>query len=181
MELEPIEQLHGLLRERVKVEEKIHSVRSALEYVKTSLSQALAQRYLDYGRTDVSAQENLMKEEQNYERLLQALHDMRAQIEERVRPVAEQVVQAEVGRLRVLADQHQNAIVDCKNQIDQNILSCREQIAVYRQKRADLAAVSERLASLGAESLPLPEEFSTERIKDIIQTRLEELRNEGKL
>jgi len=46
-----------------------------------------------------------MKEEQSYERLLRVLHDMQAQIEERVRPVAEQVVQAEVERLQNLSIQ----------------------------------------------------------------------------
>ena len=56
--------------------------------------------------------ENLVEEEQQtYQRLLRTLHDMQAQIEERVRPVAEQAVQAEIERLRSLSEQQRSILI----------------------------------------------------------------------
>ena len=41
-----------------------------------------------------------MREEQSYERLLQALQDMKNEIAKQIRPVEEQIVQANVEHLR---------------------------------------------------------------------------------
>jgi hypothetical protein len=122
-----------------------------------------------------------MQEEQNYERLLQALRDMQLQIEERVRPVAEQVVQAEIERLRSLSQQHKNTLTDCLAHIDENILGCRAHMAQYQEIRSNLAALSERLANLGADPERLPEHLPAESLRDLILSRVEGLRAEGKL
>jgi hypothetical protein len=123
---------------------------------------------------------HLVKEEQNYERLLEALRDMQAQIEERVRPVAEQVVQAEIARLRSLSDEHRSALSDCLTQIDQSILSCRAQMDQYQETRSNLAALNERLRKLGAHS-ESPPNLPAENLKDLILARVENLRADGKL
>jgi hypothetical protein len=122
----------------------------------------------------------LVKEEHNYERLLEALRDMQAQIEERVRPVAEQVVQAEIARLRSLSEDHRSALSNCLAQIDETILSCRAQMDQYQQRRSDLAAVNERLRKLGAHS-ESPPDLPAENLKDLILARVERLRADGKL
>jgi len=181
MEREPIEQLYNLLHERVKVADKIANVESSLGYIRKNLSASLAQQCLNDVGPGVQIREDLMKEEQTYERLLQALEDMKAQLEERVRPVAEQVVQAEVERLRDLSEAHQNALKECLTEIDQNILSCRTQMNAYRQRRSDLLLVSQRLAKLGAAPVPIPEEISEAKFGDVIRARVEGLHAEGKI
>ena len=122
-----------------------------------------------------------MKEEQTYERLMQALRDMQAQIEARVRPVAEQVVQAEVERLKDLSERHQSVLRDCLSHIDQNLLKCRTHLDEYRQTRSELALLNERLAKLGADPAPVPDHLPTENLADIIRARVEGLRMEGKI
>jgi hypothetical protein len=181
MELEPIEQLRRLLHERRQVAEKISSVESTLAYIRNNLSTVLAREYLHRAGAAIDLREDLMKEEQSYERLLQALHDFQAQIEERVRPVAEQVVQAEVARLRELSERHQMALKDCLDQIDQNILRCRVHMDEYQQRSSDLAAVNERLAKLGAEPVSVPEDFPVRNLGDVIRLRVDGLRTEGKI
>jgi hypothetical protein len=122
-----------------------------------------------------------MKEEQTYERLLRVLHDMQAQIEERIRPVAGQLVQAEVERLQNLS-MHQNSILnDCVAFIDQTILDCRIQMEEYRQTRSALSVLNQRLADLGAEPLAVPDHLPTESLGDLILARLEGLRAERKI
>jgi hypothetical protein len=128
----------------------------------------------------LSSNNRLVKEEQSYERLLEALRDMQAQIEERVRPVAEQVVQAEIARLRSLSEEHKSALSSCLAQIDESILSCRTQLDQYQQTRSNLAALNERLRKLGAHS-ENPPELPAENLKDLILARVEGLRADGKL
>ena len=124
---------------------------------------------------------DLMKEEQTYERLLRVLHDMQAQIEERVRPVAEQAVQAEVERLQSLSMQQKSLLNDCLTLIDQTILDCRNQMEEYRQTRSALSMLNQRIADLGAEPVAVPDYFPTESLGDLILARLEGLRAEGKI
>jgi hypothetical protein len=181
VEPEPIEQLHSLLQERIKVAERIAGVRSALGYIKTTVSTSLAEQCMNSGGAGVSVPEKSMKEEQTYERLLQALHDMKAQIEDRVRPVAEQVVEAEVERLRDLSGRHHSALRECVNQIDQSILSCRAHMKEYQQLRSDLVVVNQRLARLGAEPAAIPDELPSAHLGDIIKARVEGLHIEGKI
>lgn len=89
MEQEPIEQLRRLLHEQGKVADKIISIESALNSIRDDLSAASSQQGTNNAEPHDCMRENLMKEEQTYERPLRALEDMKAQIEERVRPVAE--------------------------------------------------------------------------------------------
>jgi hypothetical protein len=122
-----------------------------------------------------------MREEQTYERLLRALHDMQAQIEERVRPVAEQLVQVEVERLQSLSMHQKSILNDCLALIDQTILDCRIQMEEYRQTRSALLVLNQRLADLGAEPVAAPDHFPTENLGDLILARLEGLRSQGKI
>jgi DNA repair exonuclease SbcCD ATPase subunit len=122
-----------------------------------------------------------MKEEQAYERLMQALHEMQTEIEEGVIPVAEPVVQREVERLRSQSEQEKSILQECLAHIDQSILNCRAQIDEYRQTRSDLVALNERLANLGAESVMVPDHFPAENLGDMILARLQGLRAKGKI
>jgi len=122
-----------------------------------------------------------MGEEQTYERLLRVLHDVQAQIEERVRPVADQVVQVEVERRQSLLMHQKSILNDCLALIDQTILDCRIQMEEYRQTRSALLVLNQRLADLGAEPVAAPDHFPTENLGDLILARLEGLRSERKI
>jgi hypothetical protein len=122
-----------------------------------------------------------MKEEQAYGRLMRARHNTQAQIEAGVRPVAEQVVQEEVERLRTLSEQQMSILQDCLRHIDRSILNCRTPMDEYRQARSDLAALNERLANLGAEPAAVPDHFPAENLGDLILARLQGLRAKGKI
>ncbi len=181
MEPQPIEQLYNLLRERGTVSEKITGLKIALGTIRQSLSMALARQYVHTAQPGIEIREDLMKEEQTYERLLQALQDMQVQIEERVRPVAEQVIQAEVERLQDLSERHRTALQDSLAHIDENILNCRSHVDQYRQRRSDLAALNERLTKLGATVAPIPDFLPEANLGDIIRARVDGLRIEGKI
>ena len=122
-----------------------------------------------------------MKEEQAYERLMRTVQVMQAQIDEGVRPLAEQLFQAEIERLRGLSEQQRAILQDCIGRIDQSILNCSIQMADYRRARSDLIALNERLANLGGEPVPVPNHFPVENLEELILSRLEVLRAQGKL
>jgi DNA repair exonuclease SbcCD ATPase subunit len=122
-----------------------------------------------------------MNEEQTHERLSEALEEIQTQIEGHVQPVAKQVIQAEVERLRNLSEQQKSILRNCLMRIDRTILDCQSQMEEYRQRRADLAALNEQLASLGAEPVPMPNHLPAETLGELILARVQRLRMEGKI
>jgi hypothetical protein len=125
--------------------------------------------------------QDLMKEEQTHERPLQALGEIQEQIEGHVQPVAKQVIQAEVERLRNLSEQQKSILRDCLMRIDRTIIDCQSQMEEYRQRRSDLVALNEQLASLGAEPAPMPIHLPAETLGELILARMHRLRVEGKI
>ena len=127
------------------------------------------------------ALEDPVEADQIYQRLLRAFQDIQTQIQERVRPVAELAVQAEIDRLRSLSEQQKSILLDCLAEIDRSILKCRNQVDQYRQVRLDLIRLNESLAGLGAEPVMMPDYSPAENLGEIILARVEGLRAEGKI
>jgi len=181
MEPEPIEHLRKQMHAPGQVADKIVSIESTLNSIRDHLSAAASKRGPSKAQPREDAGKTLVTEEQTYERLLRALEDMKTQIEDRVRPVAEQVVQAEVERLRYLSEHHKNALEQCLTQIDRSILGCRDHVNAYREKRSDLMMLNQRLAKLGAEPVPFPEQIPVANVEELIRARVEGLATEGKI
>ena len=180
MDLDPIKQLQSLLEDRGKVLEKISSIHSALGSLRTD-SAAPEPESPPAIAVQPQTTANPFSDDRVHSRLLQALRDMQAQIEERVRPMAQQVVEIEVERLREQSGHDQAALNACLAQIDQCILNCVGQLDEYQKKHAFLISLNQRIANLGAAPEPLPDSLSIESFDAAIQARVEGLRNQGKL
>ena len=180
-DLDPIKQLQSLIDDRGKVLEKISSIHSALGSIINSTGSTPAPQgpleAVPIGQ-DKPIQ---VAEDRLYDRLVQTLHDMQAQIEERVRPLAQQTVEVEIQRLREQSKQNQTALVECLARIDQSILSCIDRIGEYQSGHAELLKLNQRLATLGADPQPLPDHWPTQNASEMIHFRLEELRLKGKI
>lgn len=122
-----------------------------------------------------------MREEQSYERLLQALQDMKNEIAKQIRPVEEQIIQANVDHLRQTFSQESRRLSKCLEEIDDNILACRQYLQDYERVRSSLFALNEKLAQLGAESVQVPDGLPTTDLGDIVRQRIEYLRLQGKI
>lgn len=181
IETEPIEELHKLLTEQKRVAEKIREVQGSLSLIKKKISDSLVHQYVMATEEKIAIKEDLMREEQSYERLLQALRDMHREIEERIRPVEEQIVQAEADYFKSLFEQQKNALADCLGKIDQKILECHSHLVEYNRIHADTNKLNERLSRLGSEPLPIPEFFPVASLADLIIARIEDLRSQGKM
>jgi len=180
-DLDPIKQLQSLIDDRGKVLEKISSIHSALGSIIDSTGSTPPAPQAPEAvptRQDKSIQ---VAEDRLYDRLVQTLNDMQAQIEERVRPLAQQTVEVEIQRLREQSKQNQTALVECLARIDQGILSCIDRIGEYQSGHAELLKLNQRLATLGADPQPLPDHWPTQNASEMIHFRLEELRLKGKI
>src|SRR3970040_51444 len=94
--LGPVERLAKLLADATQVDEKIHDVTTALSLIKKRVSESLAQHYVAMKDYRFQMPEDLMKEEQSYERLLQGLQDQKATIAKQIQPGEKQSIQGHV-------------------------------------------------------------------------------------
>ena len=181
MDLDPIKQLQSLLEDRGKVLEKISSIHSALGSLKATDSAAPEPESPLAPAMEPQTTANPFSDDRVYGRLLRALRDMQSQIEDRVRPIAQHLVESEVARLREQSDHDRATLNACLAQIDQCLLTCVDQIDEYQKNHALLISLNERLTTLGAAPEPLPDSLSTQSFAHTIQARIEGLRQQGKL
>ena len=176
-----VEKLAKLLADEARVDEKIRDMKAALSQVQKRVSQSLAQHYIAAKEPRIQIPEDLMREEESFERLLQALQDMKNEIAKQIRPVEEQIIQANVDHLRQIFNQESRRLNKSLEEIDDNILACRQYLQDYERIRSSLHGLNEKLAQLGAESLPVPDGLLTSDVGEIVRQRVEYLRSQGKI
>jgi chromosome segregation ATPase len=177
----PVDKLAGLLTEEARVEERIRDATSALSLIRKRVSESLAQHYIGMREARFQMPEDLMREEQSYERLLQALQEMKTEIAKQIRPVEEQIIQANVDHLRQSFNQESRRLSKCLEEIDDNILACRQYLQDYERIRSNLYSVNEKLSQLGADTMPVPDGLPTSDLGEIVRQRIEHLRSQGKI
>ena len=178
---EPVERLVKLLADDQRVDERIRSTQAALKLVKKRVSESLAQHYITTNEPRIQLSEDLMREEQSYERLLQALQDMKSEIAKQIRPVEEQIIQANVDHLRQTFSQETRRLSKCIEEVDDNILACRQYLQEHERIRSSLQALNQKMTQLGAEGSQIPDGLSTEDIGEIVRQRIDHLRSQGKI
>jgi hypothetical protein len=97
---------------------------------------------------------------------------MQAQIEQRVRPAVQLLVQHQVDHLRGQSDEKMAALRDCLGQIDRSVLQCLAGLDEYQKRYADLDTLNKSLAGLGVPPEPLPEKISIQQLSETISARL---------
>jgi chromosome segregation ATPase len=176
-----IGKLARFLIDEAQIDEKIRDTLAALTLVKKRISESLVQHYIGAKEPRVYMPEELMKEEQSYERLLQALKDMKSEISKQIRPVEEQIVQASVDHLRESFIKESQRLNKCLEEIDENILACRQFLQDYENLRSALHSLNEKLSQLGAESLQVPDHLPSADLGEIVKGRIENLKSQGKI
>jgi primosomal protein N'' len=177
----PVAKLAKLLADEVRIDEKIRDATAALALVRKHVSESLAQHYVGMKEPRFQMPEELMREEQSYERLLQALQDMKNEIAKQIRPVEEQIIQANVDYLRQSFAQESRRLGKCLEEIDDNILACRQYLQEYDRIRSNLYALNEKISQLGAESLQVPDNLPTSDLGEVVRQRIEYLRSQEKI
>jgi hypothetical protein len=181
MDFDPIKQLQNLLDDRSKVLERISNIQSALGSITTGESSTPLPSTSPPAMPQPKSVEGAQPDELVYGRLFQALREMQAQIEDRVRPLAREIVNAEVLRIREQTEQNQAALNRCLAQIDQCIVTCVERLDEYQKRHTKLITLNDRLVSLGATAEPLSPDGLALNINEAIQSRIAALRDRDQL
>jgi chromosome segregation ATPase len=181
VESTPIGKLAKLLADDARLDEKIRDTKAALSVIQKRVSELLAQHYIATKEPRVQIPEDLMKEEEAFERLLQALQDMKSEITKQIRPVEEQIIEANRDHLRQSFTQESRKLNKCLEEIDDNILACRQYLQEYERIHAGLHGLNEKLTQLGAESLQVPNSLPTHDLREIVSSRIEYLKAQGKI
>ena len=176
----PVEQLAKLLADEAQLDQKIRETQAVLTLVQKSVSESMARHYIAM-QSRIIMPEDLMREEQSYERLLQALQDMKSEITKQIRPVEEQIIQANVEHLRQSFGEESRRLAKCLEEIDDNILACRQYLQDYERIRSGLQNLNDKLAQLGADSLQMADGLPTTDLGEIIRERIDHLRSQGKI
>lgn len=119
-------------------------------------------------------------ESREFEDLLHMLRDMQMQIDQHVRPLALQAVDAEAERLRALATQEQGAHDQCLTLFDQSLRACINRIEEFRQLQLRLGAINDQLTALGAPTQSLDQFDLAVSTSEFLQNRIDELHRRGK-
>ncbi len=179
-ELDPIRQLQHLLNNPGKLLEKISRIQSALGSIRAPDSIPAEESAAPTFAAD-ETRPTPKAPTQRYSQALHTLRNMQAQLEERVVPLARAAAQAEGEQLRERARQGQITMNECLAQLDRRILACLDRFYDAQRKYADLTLLNQRLVSLGSAAEPLPDGAPLEDATLIIETRLDALRQQGKV
>ena len=171
MDANPIQQQQRFLDARGKMLESISSIRSTLgSFSGDSLSTLTLQ-----SSATSSARITQSLSHAYFQRLWQALQEMQAQIEQRVRPAVQLMIQNQVDQLRRQSDEQMAALRICLSQIDRSVLQCSAGLEEYQKRYANLDQVNKDLARLGVSPESLPEKVSVDNLKETISARMKNL------
>lgn len=179
--MEPVEELARLLTEHKRVDEKLEETQASLAGIRREISHSLAHSSLDRENGPVAVDEGLVRKEQTFERLLQALLDMKTEIEEKIRPLEDEIVQANIKSLLEIHASQRNRLENCLNAIDQALLDSRPQVEKSKELYDDLNLLNEKLARLGTEPRTISNNLGGGEFEKVLRERIEHLRLQGKL
>jgi DNA repair exonuclease SbcCD ATPase subunit len=176
-----VAQLAKLRADEARIDQQIQDTQAALKLAQKRVSECLAQRYGATNEPRVEIPEDLMKEEDSFERLLQALEDMKAEITKQIRPVEEQLIQTNLDHLRYSFSEETQNLSKCLEQIDDRIMACRKQLEEYEHICASLDELKRKMDQIGAGPGEIPDRLPISDFGQVVQQRLEYLRFQGKI
>lgn len=77
--------------------------------------------------------------------------------------------------------EHENALVDCINGIDQQVMKLAVYIDEYRRLYASLNDMNEKIPGLGGEPRAMPEGIAGDSLAAILAARFDHLKSQGKI
>lgn len=175
---DPIKQLQHLLDDRGKVLEKISGIHSALSSLRSPAPPSSSGARV---APSIETASSSGADERLYDRVLQMLRDMQAQIEERIRPLAELTIEAQVAHLREQFANDHAALQASLAGIDRCIVDCAARFQEYRQRCGELTTINQKLTELGASPDELPENSPARDLREVIELRLKTLSSAGRL
>jgi ACT domain-containing protein len=122
-----------------------------------------------------------MKIEPAYDSMFQALVDIRKNLDEKISLLDEQISRAQLECLENAFQRQKEAIAECLDGIDQQLITLSVYIEDYEHLRGSLRNLNERIAELGGTPLVMPETIAGDSLVELLAGRLDYLKSQGKI
>jgi hypothetical protein len=123
-----------------------------------------------------------MKSEPAYDTMFQTLVDIRKRLDEKINFLDEQIRRAQLKCLEDAFQQQKEALAECLDGMDQQLIKLSVYIEEYQQLHGSLRNLNEkRIPELGGTPLPMPETLAGDSVAAILSGRLDYLKSQGKI
>ena len=122
-----------------------------------------------------------MKTEQAYDPVFQALVDIRKNLAEKMSSLDEYIRCAQLECLEDAFQQQKDALAECVDGIDQQLITLSVYIEEYQHLHGSLRNLNEKIAELGGTPPVMPEPIAGESLAEVLAGRLEYLKSQGKI
>jgi hypothetical protein len=123
-----------------------------------------------------------MKTEPAYDAVFQALVDIRKNLDEKINLLDEQIRSAQLQCLGDAFQQQKEAIAECRDGIDQQLITLSVYVEEYQHLHESLKDLSEkRIPELGGTPPAMPATIAGDSLAAVLVGRLDYLKSQGKI
>jgi hypothetical protein len=124
----------------------------------------------------------VVKTELAYETVFQTLIDIRKNLLEKISLLDEQIRQAQLKCLEDAFQQQKDALVECLDGMDQQLIKLAVFFEEYQQLYASLKNLNEKgIPELGGTPPAMPEVYAGDTLMAVLAARVEYLKTQGKI
>ena len=124
---------------------------------------------------------HLMKTEQAYDPVFQALVDIRKNLAEKMSSLDEYIRCAQLECLEDAFQQQKDALAECLDGIDQQLITLSVYIEEYQHLHGSLRNLNEKIPELGGKPPVTPETIAGDSLVEVLAGRLDYLKSQGKI
>jgi hypothetical protein len=122
-----------------------------------------------------------MKTEPAYDAVFQALVDIRKNLDEKINLLDEQIRSAQLECLGDAFQQQKDALAECLDGIDQQLITLSMYIEEYQHLHGNLRSLNEKIPELGGKPPMMPETIAGDSLLEVLAGRLDYLKSQGKI
>ena len=122
-----------------------------------------------------------MKTEPDYDSFYQALVDLRKSLDDKINSLDDQIRSAQLKYLEDTLQQQKDALAECLDGIDQQLIKLSVYVEEYQRLQASLSNLQERIPQLGRASPAMPEMTAGNTLVETLAGWLDHLKSQGKI
>ncbi len=122
-----------------------------------------------------------MKTELAYEAVFQALVEIKNNLNEKIGSLDEHIRRAQLECLEDAFQQQKEAVADCVDGIDQQLIKLSVYLEEYQRLYASLNNLNERIPGFGGALLAMPEALAGDSPASVLAQRIDYLKLQGKI
>jgi hypothetical protein len=122
-----------------------------------------------------------MKTQQPNDPVFQALVDIKNNLDEKVSSLDEHIRRAQLECLDNAFQQQKEALADCVDGIDQQLIKLSVYLEEYQRLYASLNELNGKIPGLGGAPLAMPEVLADDSLAAVLARRIDYLKSQGKI